>query len=179
MKKIIGLFVLCLAFVACGTSQKIVTPEQFQAMTQADLEAGYDTVFSSTLSVLQGQGFLISNTDKASGLISASKRIENKYNFWSDLFLGGYVKAKTAMASFLLRPLNDSHTEVKLTVYAGDEVVLTDNNQRNLEKSSSIVKNPATYQMWFSHLRQEVDRRKGRVPEVMADSITPADSIHK
>ena len=48
-------------------------------MTTKQLDADYNMVFSSAISLLQSEGFLISNTDKETGLINAYKQIDNKY----------------------------------------------------------------------------------------------------
>lgn len=178
MNKVLLLLGTVWLLTACGTSRKAMSPDRFRQMTRTEIAAGYDTVFSSTLSILQAQAFLITAADKESGLILANKRIDNKYNFWDDLLFGSYVKANTAKVSFLLRALTPVQTEVKLTIYAGDEEVRRDSNQRQYtEKSSSFVDNPRPYTSWFDHLRHEVNVRKGIIAVEPPGNRQTADSI--
>ena len=73
MKKIFFILMAGILLAACSTS-KVLTSEEIRTMTTRIIQADRDIVFTSALSLLQSEGFLINNTDKETGLINASKR---------------------------------------------------------------------------------------------------------
>ena len=77
MKKLFILLIISITFFSCGTMRQL-TPAEIKMMTTKQIEADYDIVFVSAISLLQSEGFLVSNTDKETGLINASKQVENQ-----------------------------------------------------------------------------------------------------
>ena len=87
MKKITLLFLTSFLLISCGTFKRL-TPEEIKAMTTTHINENYDLVFSSTVSLVQSQGFLITDADKTTGFIIASRQeddnlaIVSKILFW-------------------------------------------------------------------------------------------------
>ena len=129
-------------------------------MTTKQFEADYNLVFSSAISLLQSEGFLINSTDKESGLITASKQIDNKNADWQIALLGSATEASTSQASFFIQPLNDSLTEVKFTLYEGSVTSTLSQFSKSTRNKNSMVEDPTIYANWFNNLRSEIERRK-------------------
>lgn len=129
-------------------------------MTTKQFEADYNLVFSSAISLLQSEGFLINSTDKESGLITASKQIDNKNADWQMALLGSATEASTSQASFFIQPLNDSFTEVKFTLYEGSVTSTLSQFSKSTRNKNSMVEDPTIYANWFNNLRSEIERRK-------------------
>ena len=129
-------------------------------MTTKQFEADYNLVFGSAISLLQSEGFLINSTDKESGLITASKQIDNKNADWQIALLGSATEASTSQASFFIQPLNDNLTEVKFTLYEGSVTSTLNQFSKSTRNKNSMVEDPTIYANWFNNLRSEIERRK-------------------
>lgn len=161
MKKYIFLLPLLLILISCGTSKPALSPTEIKMMTTKQFEADYNLVFSSTISLLQSEGFLINNADKESGLITANKQIDNKNADLQMFLLGSAQEASTAQASFFIQPLNDNLTEVKFTLYEGSIAsTLNQYSGKSTTSKNSMVEDPTIYANWFNNLLGEIERRK-------------------
>ena len=129
-------------------------------MTTKQFEADYNLVFGSAISLLQSEGFLINSTDKESGLITASKQIDNKNADWQMALLGSATEASTSQASFFIQPLNDNLTEVKFTLYEGSVTSTLNQFSKSTRNKNSMVEDPTIYANWFNNVRSEIERRK-------------------
>ena len=149
---------------SCGVSQKVLSPTEIKMMTTKQFEANYDLVFSSAISLLQSEGFLINNTDKTTGLITANKQIDNKNAGLQMFLIGTATEASTSQASFFIQALNDELTEVKFTLYEGS--VSSSYNQysgKSTTNKNSMVEDATIYANWFNNLRSEIERRKALI----------------
>lgn len=160
MKKYIFLLPILFIFISCGISKPALSPTEVKLMTTKQFEADYNLVFSSAISLLQSEGFLINSTDKESGLITASKQIDNKNADWQMALLGSATEASTSQASFFIQPLNDSLTEVKFTLYEGSVTSTLSQFSKSTRNKNSMVEDPTIYANWFNNLRSEIERRK-------------------
>lgn len=100
------------------------------------------------------------STDKESGLITASKQIDNKNADWQMALLGSATEASTSQASFFIQPLNDNLTEVKFTLYEGSVTSTLNQFSKSTRNKNSMVEDPTIYANWFNNLRSEIERRK-------------------
>ncbi|OUO97894.1 hypothetical protein B5F38_07590 [Barnesiella sp. An22] len=146
--------------MSCGTSKPALSPAEIKLMTTKQFEADYNLVFGSAISLLQSEGFLINSTDKESGLITASKQIDNKNADWQMALLGSATEASTSQASFFIQPLNDNLTEVKFTLYEGSVTSTLNQFSKSTRNKNSMVEDPTIYANWFNNLRSEIERRK-------------------
>ena len=78
MKRYILFLPILFILTSCGVSQKVLSPTEIKMMTTKQFEANYDLVFSSAISLLQSEGFLINKTDKTTGIIKDKKKIKKK-----------------------------------------------------------------------------------------------------
>ena len=160
MKRILFLVMLPLLLFSCGT-QKTLTPNELKIMTTRQIEANYSLAFSSVISLLQSAGFLVTNTDRESGIINANKHVDNKNAAVQRFFLGSSTDATTAQVAVFIQPVNEDLSEVKLTIYEGS--ISTTNGQWGIQNKStknSMVQEAEVYNTWFNNLRAEVARRK-------------------
>ena len=116
MKRILFLVMLPLLLFSCGT-QKTLTPNELKMMTTRQIEANYSLAFSSVISLLQSEGFLVTNTDRESGIINANvdhfnANIDNVYEF---LYCSG-SKFRASMRTFNPLFLCIVPTNIKLTL---------------------------------------------------------------
>lgn len=160
MKKYIVFLPILFILMSCGTSKPALSPAEIKLMTTKQFEADYNLVFGSAISLLQSEGFLINSTDKESGLITASKQIDNKNADWQMALLGSATEASTSQASFFIQPLNDNLTEVKFTLYEGSVTSTLNQFSKSTRNKNSMVEGPTIYANWFNNLRSEIERRK-------------------
>ena len=160
MKKYIVFLPILFILMSCGTSKPALSPAEIKLMTTKQFEADYNLVFGSAISLLQSEGFLINSTDKESGLITASKQIDNKNADWQMALLGSATEASTSQASFFIQPLNDNLTEVKFTLYEGSVTSTLNQFSKSTRNKNSMVEDPTNYANWLNNLRSEIERRK-------------------
>ena len=70
-----AILMLCLSGCQNGSRSSVVpelSPRQRESMQTRILDAGYDVVYASVISILQDEGWRIEEVDKASGVIQAS-----------------------------------------------------------------------------------------------------------
>ena len=161
MKKFFILLFCSSLFLSCGTTVKTLNPAEIKMMTTKQMEADYDMVFTSVISLLQSEGFLISSTDKETGLINAFKQVDNKNADLQKFLLGSAKEASTSQVSFFIQALNKELTEVKLTIYEGSiNTSIGGFGIENKSTKNSMVQDAAIYTAWFNNLRAEIERRK-------------------
>lgn len=161
MKKIMTLVLAALLFGSCATQMVTKSPAEVKMMTTKQFESEQDLVFKSIISLLQSESYMVDRADKETGLINASKRIENK-NAASQRFWSGTSKdANTSKAMFYVEGVNNDVTEVKITMYEGAEVSRNGYwGQVNKENKEQMIYEPRIYQEWFQSLQAEIERRK-------------------
>lgn len=154
------ILLLVVSQISCGVTQTLSSSD-IKIMTTKQYEAAYDMVFLASVSLLQSEGFLVNNADKETGIINASKQVDNEKAALTKLFLGTAQEASTSQVSFFIQPLNETLTEVKLTIYEGG-VYSTESSYGTWHSTSknSMVKDANVYGMWFNNLRAEIERRK-------------------
>lgn len=159
--KISLLLVIISILNSCVPSKLAMTPNEIKLMTTKQFDNNYEIVFKSAMSLLQSEQFIIEYTDMSTGLIRASKRIQNK-NADLNRFLWGATKdAATAKGVILIDKVNDGVTVVKLTIYQGVE---SSSNGAwgnvNHNTKEEMVTDPAMYNNWFVSLSAEIEGRK-------------------
>lgn len=159
MKKIIFILTVILSFASCSVT-KPLTQDEIRELTTKSYKADYNTVFSSTMSLLQSEGFMITNTDKTTGLINAKKEIANE-NSELELFFLGFSTSGSVTISVFIDDITTDMTEVKLTIYEGYTDTTTGAyGSRTQTQQNRMVTKPEVYKTWFNNLYVEIDRRQ-------------------
>jgi hypothetical protein len=159
--KIFAAIIVMTSMYSCASTKPTMSPTDVKLMTTKQYDAPYEMVFKSAMSLLQSEQFVISQTDMESGLINATKRIQNK-NADLNRALWGFSKdAATAKAAIIVDKVNDELTEIKLTVYEGTESSSAGGwGTVNKDVKEQMVYSPETYNKWFTSLSAEIERRK-------------------
>lgn len=133
---------------SCGSARVISTPNEIKMMTTKQFDTKYDMIFKSVMSLLQSEQFAIESTDMKSGLIVATKNIYEKKN------------ASLTKSVIIVDKLNDDLTEVKVTVYSGQEKIRNSGYSEKKRKVENMIQDPEYYKRWFNNLYAEIERRK-------------------
>lgn len=162
MKKITNAIVISCALLlsSCATQMVQKSPEEVKMMTTKQFETNKSLVFKSAISLLQSESYLVEDANESTGLIRASKRIENGKKANSARF-----KAKTSKISIYIEDINPELSEVKITLYEGNESVSYNYygyfaTSKNKDYSENMINSPEIYNNWFNNLRAEIERRK-------------------
>ncbi|QNL48945.1 hypothetical protein H8S90_19635 [Olivibacter sp. SDN3] len=161
MKRILLLVCNVVLLTSCATKMVTKSPAEVKMMTTKQFESDQELVFKSVISLLQSESYIIDRADKETGLINASKRIENKNAASQRFWLGTAKDANTSKAMFYIEGVNDNLTEVKITMYEGAESSRNGYwGQVNKDNKEQMIYEPKVYQEWFTSLQAEIERRK-------------------
>lgn len=161
MKKLLLLTLITLTITSCATKMITRSPQEVKAMTTKQLETDKDVVFKSVISLLQSESYIVDRADKETGLINASKRMQNKNAGLQRALIGTAKDANTSKAMFYIEEINNSLTEVKITFYEGAETSTSGSwGSVNKDSSEQMVYDPVIYNGWFNNLTAEIERRK-------------------
>src|SRR5690606_36684851 len=106
---------------SCATQMVAKSPAAVKMRTTKECDSEQDLVFKSVISLLQSESYIVDRADKETGLINASKRIENKNANIQRALWGSSKDANTSKAMFYVEGVNQAVTEVKITLYEGAE----------------------------------------------------------
>lgn len=161
-------FVLGLSLLlGCAASMPELSPMQKRQLTTRLIEATYDNVFKSTMTVLQDNEYIIKNTDMNSGLIVASinKETSGGSQFMQAFFLGRVDDKNTRIeVSATVNKLNESSQELRIMIQETNE------GQSGLNSVKQILE-PELYQKLFNDITLEVKRKEAMNPNVMPKSL--------
>lgn len=163
MKKttLIAIIFSSLIFTSCGTQMVTKSPQEVKMMTTKQYEASKDLIFNAAISLLQSESYLIEDANDNTGLIRASKRLENKNAQMQRLLWGSSKDANTSKVSIFVDAFNPELAEVKITLYEGSESTSSGSwGVQNKDVKESMVYDPEIYNQWFNSLRAEIERRK-------------------
>jgi hypothetical protein len=114
------LIVACaLAPTGCATSQANLSPMQKRQITTRQIKGSYEHVFRAAMTVLQDQGYIVKNTDMASGLIVANidKETSKSSQFWQAALVGTvYDKGTFIEATITVGKINDTLQELRMSL---------------------------------------------------------------
>ncbi|MFZ4862965.1 hypothetical protein ACL9RF_12365 [Sphingobacterium sp. Mn56C] len=161
MKKLILFMSIAFVFSSCATQMVTKSPAEVKMMTTKQFESDQDVVFKAIISLLQSESYMVERADKETGLINASKRIENKKAASQRFWTGTSKDANTSKAMFYVESINKTVSEVKITLYEGAETS-TNGYWGNVNKQNKeqMIYEPQVYNEWFNSLQAEIERRK-------------------
>ena len=143
----IALSLILFTNLSC-TSTKSLTPSEIKMMTTKQFDSNYEDVFKSAMSLLQSEQFSIEQSDLSSGLIIATKNIYKK------------KQASLTKSSIIVDKLNENLTEVKVTVYSGQQKIKSAGYSDRTRRVENMIEDPEYYNRWFNNLQAEISRRK-------------------
>jgi hypothetical protein len=160
-------FAFSLVFLGMGCSAPTLTPEQSQALKQAQsrqYEIPFDTVWSSTLSYLQDNYYIVGQANKDGAIITASK-LKSKTDpaneiFWVNLKNGEYI----TLTLFYDR-VNAENTKIRVNINTTKDKgsagvpVGFGSMYTNVDKKLKPVIDPVVCRGFLDNLSGEIQRR--------------------
>lgn len=142
---------------ASRASRANFSPMQKRQITTHQIEGSYENVYRAAMTVLQDQGYVVKNTDMASGLIVASvdRETSKSSQFWQAFWIGDVVDKGTFIeATITVGIINDSLQEVRISLQE------TRYNRYGGKTDIKQLVNPAAYQELANQITVETKRRE-------------------
>lgn len=137
----------------CASSSANLSPMQKRQITTHQIEGSYENVYRAAMTVLQDQGYVVKNTDMASGLIVASvdRETNESSQFWQAFWMyqGTFIEATITVGI-----INDSLQEIRVSLQE------TRYNQYDGKTDIKQLVNPAVYQELANQITVETKRRE-------------------
>ena len=133
------------------------SPMQKRQITTHQIEGSYENVYRAAMTVLQDQGYVVKNTDMASGLIVASvdRETSKSSQFWQAFWTGDIVDKGTFIeATITVGIINDSLQEIRISLQE------TRYNRYGGKTDIKQLVNPAAYQELANQIMVETKRRE-------------------
>ena len=144
----LSLLVSLLFLSSCSLFKELSSDDVTRIISEY-FDENHDMVFYSTLSLLQAEQFTIVQADKESGIIERNLKT-----------FGTATERESTEAVFLILPLSDKRTEVKLSLYRNELTVTRKNEVNQKQTSHTMLLKESTYDKWLNKLKAEVKRRK-------------------
>lgn len=141
--------------VGCATAPQL-SPMQRRSLQMRTFEnASYDTVFRAFKTVLQDDGYVITNQDMNGGLIVATiQKTDSGSAFWAAMAgTQNYRTGEGFQLSINLEKLNKNTVESRLIIQKLEQYSM--GGQQGHE-----ILDPAMYRSFYDKVRVEVERRK-------------------
>jgi hypothetical protein len=152
------LIVTCaLGFSGCATSETNLSPMQKRQITTRQIEGSYENVYRAAMTVLQDQGYVVKNTDMASGLIVANvdRETSKSSQFWQAALLGAvYDKGTFVEATITVAKINETLQELRMSLQE------TRYNQFGGKTDIKQIVDPKIYDALANEIIVEVKRRE-------------------
>jgi hypothetical protein len=150
-----------ISLIQC-TPEIQLSPMQKRQITTRLFEGNYENAFRASITVLQDQGYVIKNTDMASGLILATvDRQTATVNQVAQILLLGFAfdKGTEVEVSCVVNRLNEFSSEIRINIQEvkyGQSSWLSGTSKQN----SKQVYDPRLYQNIFNEISLEIKRRE-------------------
>ena len=151
---------LVCAIVLLGSgcaSRANLSPMQKRQITTHQIEGSYENVYRAAMTVLQDQGYVVKNTDMASGLIVASvdRETSKSSQFWHEFLLGEVWDEGTFIESTItVETINDSLQEIRISLQE------TRYTRYGGKTDIKQLVTPAVYQELANQITVETKRRE-------------------
>ena len=155
----LSLLVSILFLSSCSLFKEL-SSDDVTRITSEYFDENHDMVFYSTLSLLQAEQFTIVQADKESGIIRGTRHTERDDVERNLKTFGTATERESTEAVFLILPLSDKRTEVKLSLYRNELTVTRKNEVNQKQTSHTMLLKESTYDKWLNKLKAEVKRRK-------------------
>ena len=148
------MLVCAIALLGNGCASRAnLSPMQKRQITTHQIEGSYENVYRAAMTVLQDQGYVVKNTDMASGLIVASvdRETSESSQFWQAFLMKGtFIEATITVGT-----INDSLQEIRISLQS------TRYNRYDGGKTDiKQLVNPAVYQELANQITVETKRRE-------------------
>lgn len=150
------IILMSVVFVGCATAPKL-SPMQIREITTREIEGSYENVYRAALTVIQDNGYIIKNTDMASGLILATidRETSKGSQFFQALFIG-YVADKSTLIelSCMVNNLSETRQQLRMNI---QETNVSQFGGKNVIRQ---IYDTEVYGALFNDITVEVKRRE-------------------
>ena len=148
--------ILSIVLVSC-VSQPLaptMTPLEIQALQSREYESTKEVVFPSVLSVLQDEGYTITNADIQTGLISAESPAtsDTGNDFWSDLFSSDVTTNSQTKVTAFIEQIGDT-TNARLNFV---EVIQTSSERGQTDRADTPITDGQLYEIVFDKIENAI-----------------------
>jgi len=170
--KLILLPAIIISFIRCVPEPELA-PMQKRQLTTKLFECSYENTYRAALTVLQDQGYIIKNTDMASGLILASVDRETPTGDQiAQYLLVGFEwsKGTEIEVSCVVNKLSNTSSEIRINIQEvkyGQSSWLSGTSKQ----SSKQIYEPRLYQNIFNQITLEIKRREA------INGVEPSDDL--
>ena len=151
-----------LLFLSSCSLFKELSSDDVTRITSEYFDENHDMVFYSTLSLLQAEQFTIVQADKESGIIRGTRHTERDDVERNLKTFGTATERESTEAVFLILPLSDKRTEVKLSLYR-NELTVTRKNEVNQKQTSHAFEGIDLRQMAEQIKSRSEKKKKARL----------------
>lgn len=158
----IFILTISLIFLQCAATGPNLSPMQIRQITTKLIPGSYEDTYRSILTVLQDQGYIVKNTDMASGLIVAQiDREASGGSQFAQTLLLGYVTEKGSVieVSCIVNKMNDQNTELRINIQEtgyGQSSAWSATSKQRVKQ----IYDPELYKQIFDQVIIEVKRRQ-------------------
>ena len=138
---------------ACMTAEPQMTPLELQSMQTREYSTNKDTVFASTMSVLQDLGYTVTSADKDTGLIAAESATGSSLGY--AIFTGNTLTNQTRATAYIERI--KSKTVVRLNFVTKQE---TSSGWGQTNRSDKPILDVTIYQNAFERIENAIFIRR-------------------
>jgi hypothetical protein len=151
------LSLILVVFIAGCASEPVMSPQQRrQLQTRIFEHVSLKNVFRAFKTVLQDEGYIITNQDMAGGLIVATiEKTDRSSGFWEALAGNGNYRTGEGFQVSINLEQNDDSVESRMTLQKLEQY------SHGGQKGKEIL-DPALYKSFYARVKTEVERRKAQ-----------------
>ncbi|MFA5879315.1 MAG: hypothetical protein WC860_03985 [Candidatus Margulisiibacteriota bacterium] len=141
----------------CITSKPELSPMQKRQVTTKLIDGSYDNIFASTITVFQDNEFIIKNTDKSTGLITAEvSRDAGALTRVLAIAASSkvYDSGTKVEINAMVNKISSSNSEIRIRIQESNF-----NNAGGITNTQQIY-DEKTYTDFFNNIQTEVKRRE-------------------
>lgn len=142
---------------SCATTKPALSPMQKRQISTRIVESNYENAYRASLTILQDQGYVIKNTDMASGLIVASidREASKSTQAWESFWIGVYANKGTFIeVTVIVNKINEKSQELRMNIQE------TMYNQLGAKTNIRQIEDAKVYETLFNQIEVETKRRE-------------------
>ena len=155
MKRSLGLIAILMALVGCAAmmGEPQLPPQEAKQLMTRTYDTTYDNLFQSVIIALQESSYIVTQTDKGSGLINAN--YEAKAGVFAKALIGD-VSGRTEVSA-TIRKISENQQELRLQFRS---VRVHSESRYKDQQDVKTVKKPEIYEQAFAAIQERVNQSK-------------------
>ena len=155
MKHSLGLLTILISLVGCAAmlGEPQLPPQEVKQLTTRTYDTTYDNLFQSVITALQESSYIVTQTDKSTGMILAN--YEQRSGILAKALIGN-VSGRTELSA-TIRKISDNQQELRLQFRS---VHIHSENRYKDQQEVKNVYNPEIYEKAFAAVTERVNQNK-------------------